>query len=138
VRTHHELGDHFSLDSRFVGGHTTGDAPSFKRFSIGGQGTLRGYQEKEFDGHEMAIFSLETALVPGGHWPAFVPFYDGGRTWGVAINPSGRWRNDAGAGLRWPARSNSFFVRVDAAYPFDLDPGQEKRFHFTYLVRIPF
>jgi hypothetical protein len=138
VRTHHELGPHLVLDSRLVGGTTSDDVPIFKKFFLGGQGTLRGYEGKQFDGRDMAILSVETSLVPGHNLPSFIPFYDGGRTWGLGTKPAGRWRNDVGAGLRWPARSTSFFLRVDAAYPIDRDPGQESKLHFEYYVRIPF
>jgi outer membrane protein insertion porin family len=138
LRTHHEFGGHFILDSRFIGGKTGDNVPLFKRFFLGGQGSLRGYDPKQFDGNNMAIFSLETSLVPGHHLPSLIPFYDGGRTWGPGVNPAGRWRSDVGAGLRWPARGNAFFVRVDGAYPLDRDPGQESKFKVTYLVRIPF
>ena len=65
VRTHHELGPRFVLDTRLVAGSTTGDPPSFKRFYLGGVGTLRGYEPKQFDGTEMALFTVETAFIPG-------------------------------------------------------------------------
>jgi len=138
LRTHHELGRRVLLDSRLVAGRTGGEPPLFKRFFLGGQGTLRGYEAKQFDGRDMALLTVETTLLPNHRLPALIPFYDGGRTWGAGAHPAESWRNDLGLGLRWPGRGTSFFVRVDGALPLDPDPGQERKLQFTFCIRIPF
>lgn len=138
LRTHHELGRRVLLDWRLIAGRTGGEPPLFKRFFLGGMGTLRGYDPKQFDGKDMALLAVETTLLPGHRLPALIPFYDGGRTWRAGAHPAGRWRNDLGLGLRWPARGTSFFVRVDGAVPLDPDPGQERKLEFTFRIRIPF
>ncbi len=138
VRTHHERGSHFILDTRFVGGVTEGTPPSFKRFYLGGAGTLRGYEVKQFDGEEMALFTVEPAYVLGHALPSIIPFYEGGRTWGEGTNPAERWRSSLGVSLRWPARGSAFFVRVDAVWPLDTVPGQPTGTQFYGRIGIPF
>jgi hypothetical protein len=138
VRTHHEKGPHFILDTRFVGGVTGGRPPSFKRFHLGGTGTLRGYDIRQFDGTEMAVYTVEASYVPGGPFPSVIPFYEGGRTWGEGVNPAERWRSALGVGLRWPARGTSFFLRLDAAWPLDAQPGQDEGVQFYWRIGIPF
>lgn len=138
VRTHHERGAHFILDTRLLGGVTGGTLPLFKRFYLGGLGTLRGYEPKQFDGTEMAVYTVEASYVPGHRLPAVIPFYEGGRTWGEGANPAGRWRDALGLSLRWPARGSAFFIRFDAAWPLDPDPGQEKDAQFFMRIGIPF
>jgi hypothetical protein len=139
VRTHHELGPRFILDTRLVGGATGGAPPSFKRFFLGGTGTLRGYEARQFDGTEMAIFTVEGSyLLPSRYLPSVIPIYEGGRTWGAGANPAEKWRSALGLGLRWPTRSTSFFVRFDAAWPLDTQPGQDKKAQFYLRIGIPF
>jgi hypothetical protein len=139
VRTHHELTPQFILDTRLIGGVTGGKPPSFKRFFLGGAGSLRGYDVKQFDGTDMAVFTLETSyLLPSRYLPSVIPFYEGGRTWGEGANPAEKWRSALGIGLRWPTRGTRFFVRFDAAWPLDTEPGQDKKAQFYYRIGIPF
>jgi outer membrane protein insertion porin family len=139
VRTHHELSPRLILDTRLVAGATGGRPPYFKRFFLGGAGTLRGYDAKQFDGTDMAVFTLETSyLLPSRYLPSVIPFYEGGRTWGEAANPAEKWRSALGLGLRWPTRGTSFFVRFDAAWPLDTQPGQDKKAQFYWRIGIPF
>ncbi len=139
VRTHHEPRPRFLLDTRLVAGSTTGTPPSFKRFYLGGVGTLRGYEPKQFDGTEMALYTAETAFIPGP-WlvPAIIAFYEGGRTWGEGVNPAAKWRSALGLSLRWPARETAFFVRGDAVWPLDPQTGQDKSPQFYARIGIPF
>ncbi len=139
VRTHHELGSRFILDTRLMGGTTGGSPPSFKRFFVGGTGTLRGYDTRQFDGTDMALFTLETSyLLPHRYLPSVIPFYEGGRTWGPGANPAERWRSALGVGLRFPTRGTSLFARVDAAWPLDPQPGQDAKAQFYLRIGIPF
>jgi hypothetical protein len=138
VRTHHQLGPHFILDTRLVGGVTGGTPPSFKRFYLGGNGTLRGYDIRQFDGTKMAVFTAEGSYVPGRFFPSVIPFYEGGRTFGAGQNPAERWRSALGASLRWPARATLFFVRLDAAWPLDTQPAQDGGVQFYWRIGIPF
>ena len=138
TRTHHQLGAHFILDTRFVGGVTGGAPPSFKRFYLGGTGSLRGYDIRQFDGTRLAVFTVEGSFVPGRFFPSVIPFYDGGRTFGEGLNPAERWRNALGVGARWPARGIAFFVRFDAAWPLDAQAGQDGGPQFYWRIGIPF
>ena len=138
TRTHHQLGAHFILDTRLVGGVTGGAPPSFKRFYLGGTGSLRGYDLRQFDGTGMAVFTVEGSFVPGRFFPAVIPFYDGGRTFGEGESPAERWRSALGIGLRWPARGTTFFLRFDAAWPLDAEPGQDGGAQFYWRIGIPF
>jgi Omp85 superfamily domain/Surface antigen variable number repeat len=138
VRTHHQVSAHFILDTRFVGGATGGTPPSFKRFYLGGTGTLRGYDIRQFDGTEMAVFTVEGSLVPGRFFPSVIPFYEGGRTFGEGENPAERWRSALGVGVRWPARGTLFFLRLDTAWPLDAQPGQDGGPQVYWRIGIPF
>ncbi len=138
ARTHHQMGAHFIFDTRFVGGTTGGTPPSFKRFYLGGTGTLRGYEIRQFDGTKMAVFTAEGSYVPGRFFPAVIPFYEGGRTFGEGQNPAERWRSALGVGARWPARGTLFFIRVDAAWPLDPQPGQDAGVQVYWRIGIPF
>src|SRR5262249_47789595 len=100
---------------------------------------LRGYDARQFDGTKMAVFTLEASyLLPHRYLPSVIPFYEGGRTWGAGANPAEKWRSALGVGLRLPTRGTSFFVRVDAAWPPDAQPGQDTKAQFYYRIGIPF
>jgi hypothetical protein len=135
VRFHRALSVHHVLDAVAYGGFTGGEPPLPKRFFLGGIGTLRGFEKKEFEGRHLALVAAEWAIRPGRFWPAVVPFYDGGVAWGAAPGSSG-WRNDAGLGLRWPADTD-VFARVDAAVPFDPEPAK-RTVKWNLRVQIPF
>ena len=47
------------------------------------------------------------------------------------------WKHDAGLGLRWP-QTSPIFARVDAAVPFNPDPGRARKTQWNLRVQIPF
>jgi hypothetical protein len=44
---------------RFRGGHSDDDLPLFRRYFIGGIGSLRGYEYKEFEGNRYLLFNAD-------------------------------------------------------------------------------
>jgi len=112
-RSRHPLTVRGALGARLLLGVAGGDVPVQKRFALGGLGTLRGYDEKEFDGEGFLLANLEWSLHTGRLLPALIPFADAGATW-RGFRTTGGVRADLGLGLRWPAAS-ALFVRLDAA-----------------------
>jgi len=118
-------------------GFTDGAPPLPKRFFLGGLGTLRGFDKKQFGGQNMTMTSLEWCWLPPRRFiPAAIPFYDGGALWGGDAPATG-WKHDAGLGLRWP-QTSSVFGRLDAAVPFNPDPGQARKVQWNLRLQIPF
>ena len=137
LRYHHDLSDHLALDAGFLLGLTSGEPPRPKRFALGGLNTLRGFERKQFEGEEMALTVFEATLFPGGLWPAFVAFWDGGTVWKNASADAG-WHSDLGLAMRWPPRSRKLFGRVDVAWPLDQTEGRDKGPQVNLRVGIPF
>jgi len=61
-------------------GFSSGEIPYSERYLVGGGTTLRGYEEDEFDGHEMFLTNLELR-IPFEKAFSFVVFYDMGMAW---------------------------------------------------------
>jgi hypothetical protein len=137
LRFHHPVGARFLFDAVAYSGFTTGDPPLPKRFFLGGAGTLRGYEKKQFTGQDMAQATAEWSWLPPSRFvPVVIPFYDGGVLWGGRSAGTG-WKSDVGLGLRWP-QATSIFARVDAAVPLDLPPGQARKVQWNVRVQFPF
>ena len=49
-----------------------------------------------------------------------------------------KWRSALGLSLRWPARETAFFLRGDAVWPLDRQPGQSQSTQFYARIGIPF
>ncbi|HEY6548072.1 MAG TPA: BamA/TamA family outer membrane protein [Vicinamibacteria bacterium] len=137
LRYHEDLSDHLALDGGFLLGLTSGLPPRPKRFALGGLNTLRGFERKQFQGDEMALAVLEATLFPGGAWPAFIGFWDGGTVWKNASADAG-WRHDLGLAVRWPPRSRKIFGRVDVAWPIDQTEGRDQGPQVNLRIGIPF
>jgi hypothetical protein len=125
---------HWVLGAVTVGTGSEG-LPEQRRFSLGGQGTLRGRESNEVQGERMVLASAEWHIEPNAPLPALILFYDGGTAWDRGL-PRATWRHDAGAGLAWPP-TESRFVRVDAAWPLNAVTGDRKP-RVTGYVRLPF
>ncbi|HEY3383114.1 MAG TPA: BamA/TamA family outer membrane protein [Vicinamibacterales bacterium] len=93
-----------SFGLHFQGGHLSGRAPLFERFSIGNATTLRGWDKFDvapLGGSRLAYGSLEYRYRP------FQVFYDFGSVWepsqGVDV------KHSVGVGLAW---KNGFFMSL--------------------------
>jgi hypothetical protein len=137
VRLHRPLFAGHLLDAVAYGGSGSGSPPLPKRFFLGGLGTLRGFDRKQFTGKNMALATLEWSWLPPSRFvPGVIPFYDGGALWGGGVKSAG-WKHDAGLGLRWPQASR-VFARVDAAVPFNPEPGQARKVLWNLRLQFPF
>jgi hypothetical protein len=89
-----------SLDTRVQVGFADKRLPAQRRFQLGGIGTLRGYDYKEFQGDGMLLVQVEYRFKRGDK--ALVPFVDAGCTWphNQSIKPEDL-RFDAGIALVW-------------------------------------
>jgi hemolysin activation/secretion protein len=132
-RSHHWVTARSTLRARLLLGIAGGEVPAQKRFFLGGLGTLRAYEEKEFDGEGMALANVEWAVRLARLLPLVIPFADAGATWDGSQTTDGL-RADLGLGLRWPP-SGPFFARVDGAVAVTRG-GSGPR--VTGLVQFPF
>jgi hypothetical protein len=137
VRLHRPVGTSQIFDGVAYLGISTGAPPLPKRFLLGGLGTLRGFERKQFTGENMAMTVAEWSWLPPTRFvPAVIPFYDGGVLWGGTAATTG-WKHDAGLGLRWPQTSR-IFGRLDAAVPFNPPAGQAHKVQWNLRLQIPF
>lgn len=134
LRRHHGISARQSLVARGLLGLSAGDLPPQKRFALGGPGTLRGYDLKEFIGERMALATVEWTFFPRSPFPRLVLFYDGGLTWGERGEGSG-FKNDLGFGAQW--RTSGSYLRVDVAFALEPSAGA-KRARVTGYLRAPF
>ncbi len=126
-----------ALDTVTYLGLSRGQPPLPKRFFLGGLGTLRGFDEKQFTGANFVLAVAEWSFVPPSRFaPVVIPFYDGGALWGGALAATG-WKHDAGLGLRFPQTSR-IFARVDAAIALDPEPGRARRARWNLRLQFPF
>jgi DUF4097 and DUF4098 domain-containing protein YvlB len=89
-----------SLDTRVKVGFADKGLPAQRRFQLGGIGTLRGYDYKEFQGDGMLLVQAEYRFKRGDK--ALIPFLDAGCTWrhNQTIKPEDV-RFDGGIALVW-------------------------------------
>ena len=66
--------------ARMKVGVSSGEMPYSERYFVGGSTTLRGYEDDEFDGHEMFLTNLELR-IPMEKAFSIVVFYDMGMAW---------------------------------------------------------
>jgi outer membrane protein insertion porin family len=66
--------------ARMKVGFSSGEIPYSERYFVGGSTTLRGYEDDEFDGHEMFLTNLELR-IPMEKAFSIVVFYDMGMAW---------------------------------------------------------
>ena len=68
------------LAMRVVGGFGDRDLPSFAKYEIGGLGTIRGYDYKEFEGDLSLVFNIEYRFPLAENFQGVV-FADWGNAW---------------------------------------------------------
>jgi hypothetical protein len=105
------LSPHQDVGVRAIGGWSGGTLPPQRRFSIGGIGSVHGYDFKESTGTSLALLNLEYALGWRGGLQ-LLGFYDAGRT---AADPG--WLR----GLGWGVGLGDF--RIDFGYRQDAVPS---------------
>ncbi|MCL4122705.1 UNVERIFIED_CONTAM: hypothetical protein GTU68_057590 [Idotea baltica] len=108
--------------------------PPSIRFFAGGDNSIRGYGYEEVSpkdsdgfltgGQFMATSSLEYQYRVVGNW-WLATFVDYGDAW--IETPD--WKMGAGLGIRWASPVGP--VRLDFAWGFDAEPGDEFKIHFT-------
>ncbi|MBR4401802.1 MAG: BamA/TamA family outer membrane protein [Synergistes sp.] len=117
--------------ARIVAGSSTGDVPYDEMYTVGGDTTLRGYDDDYYRGRNMVLGNFELR-IPMQKMFSLVLFYDVGRAW-----DSGKWRNGQeviygddgwgkapGIGVRLNTPIGN--LRLDYAH------GDESRFHFGF------
>jgi hypothetical protein len=148
VRKYLRIGSRHSLAVKLVAARSS--AANAQNFYIGGINSLRGYDDYEFHGRNLALASLEfrypfidhlviASPVPLTLWGLRgVMFLDTGAAWddsfrGVSNGPDGRHLDDIRAGYGFGVRMNLslFVVRVDWAWPTDLRTTGEPVTHFA-------
>ncbi|MFN0149925.1 MAG: BamA/TamA family outer membrane protein [bacterium] len=95
-------------------GEPLGAVPRERRYYLGGIGTLRGHEFKEFEGTRYALGNLEVSFVPASDF-ALTLFTDVGDAWDR--DPEAKLRADIGVG----AGSLDGAIRVDVARPVESD-----------------
>ena len=117
--------------TRLVAGASTGDVPYDEMYTLGGDNTLRGYDDDYYRGRKMVLGNFELR-IPMQKMFSLVLFYDVGRAW-----DSGKWRkgeevvygdSDWGSAPGIGVRLNTPIgnLRLDYAH------GDESRFHFGF------
>jgi len=98
---------------RAVGGFGDRELPSFAKYEIGGLGTVRGYDYKEFAGDSNLIFNVEYRFPLADNLQGVV-FADWGNAWGFGESISI-------ADLKF---GKGFGIRFDTAIgPISIDYG---------------
>lgn len=134
VRAARRMGAQRTLFGRLLVGRSGGDLPPQRRFSLGGEGTLRGRATKAYAGDQVALVTVEHAYEPL-LWPAVIAFYDGGRVSSDA--GSSGWKSDVGIGLAWPPGGRRL-ARVDVGFPLGGRQPGESRARVTGHILLPF
>jgi Tol biopolymer transport system component len=148
VRKYARLSARHTLALKLVGARSTGlDA---QNFYMGGVNSLRGYDDFEFHGHNLALASLElrypfidrleiASPIPLAIWGLRgVAFFDAGAAWdgdefrGVVRDPGGKLddiKASYGVGVRM--RLSFLVLRLDRAWQTDLHDTGSARTHFA-------
>jgi len=108
---------HTLLSMRGIFGTGSDDLPVERQFSLGGIGSVHGYEFKQETGTRMGLVNAEYALILGGRsrereTATIFAFYDVGRVGGVAT--SNRWLNGIGLGVGVAGVRVEFGFRANA------------------------
>ncbi|NLD06031.1 MAG: BamA/TamA family outer membrane protein [Synergistaceae bacterium] len=112
--------------SRIIVGSSSGDVPYEEMYTVGGDTTLRGYDDDRYHGEEILLGNFELR-VPMDKNFSLVAFYDIGRSWRKEGDDAS-FGSDMGS-------SPGFGVRVNTPLGnlrLDYATGDEGRFHFGF------
>ena len=120
-----------TLAARVIAGSSTGDVPYDEMYTVGGDTTLRGYDDDYYRGRNMVLGNFELR-IPMQKMFSFVVFYDIGRAWDSGKIRNGEdviygddgWGSAPGIGIRLNTPLGN--LRLDYA------DGDEGRFHFGF------
>jgi outer membrane protein insertion porin family len=112
--------------SRILAGSSSGDVPYEQMYTVGGDTTLRGYDDDRYHGEEMLLGNFELR-VPMDKNFTLVAFYDIGRAWRKE-GDTASFGSDMGSSPGFGVRINTPLgnLRLDYA------TGDEGRFHFGF------
>jgi outer membrane protein insertion porin family len=111
--------------ARIMIGSSTGDVPYEEMYTIGGDNTLRGYDDDRYHGEQMMLGNFELRIPVEKNF-SLVAFFDVGRAWRSSENVS--FGSDLGT-------SPGMGVRVITPLGnlrLDYATGDEGRFHFGF------
>jgi Tol biopolymer transport system component len=148
IRKYVRIGARHSLAVKLVGARSS--STNAQNFYMGGVNSLRGYDDFEFHGRNLAMASLEfrypfidhlqiASPIPLSLWGLRgVMFVDAGAVWddqfrGIVHSDGGRRLNDikASTGVGVRMQVSMFIVRVDWAWPTDLQTTGDVETHFA-------
>ena len=112
--------------ARIIAGSSSGDVPYEEMYTVGGDTTLRGYDDDRYHGEEMLLGNFELRIPMDKNF-SLVGFYDIGRAWRKNGDTAG-FGSDMGS-------SPGFGVRVNTPLGnlrLDYATGDEGRFHFGF------
>lgn len=112
--------------ARIIAGSSSGDVPYEQMYTVGGDTTLRGYDDDRYHGEDMLLGNFELR-VPMDKNFTLVAFYDIGRAWRQGTDDSS-FGSDMGSSPGFGVRINTPLgnLRLDYA------TGDEGRFHFGF------
>ncbi|MEG1823166.1 MAG: POTRA domain-containing protein [Cloacibacillus sp.] len=115
------------LAARVIVGSSTGDVPYDEMYTVGGDTTLRGYDDDYYRGQQMFLGNFELR-IPIEKMFSFVFFYDIGRAWRTNRDNEPGFFSDMGSAPGVGVRINTPMgnLRLDYA------SGEEGRFHFGF------
>lgn len=112
--------------ARIIIGSSSGDVPYEQMYTVGGDTTLRGYDDDRYHGEDMLLGNFELRIPVDKNF-TLVGFYDIGRAW--------RQGSDSSSFGRDMGSSPGFGVRVNTPLGnmrLDYATGDEGRFHFGF------
>ncbi len=112
--------------ARIIIGSSSGDVPYEQMYTVGGDTTLRGYDDDRYHGEDMLLGNFELRIPVDKNF-TLVGFYDIGRAWRQGSDSSS-FGSDMGS-------SPGFGVRVNTPLGnmrLDYATGDEGRFHFGF------
>jgi outer membrane protein insertion porin family len=111
--------------ARIIVGSSSGDVPYEQMYTVGGDTTLRGYDDDRYHGEDMLLGNFELRLPVDKNF-SLVGFYDIGRAWRKGEDAS--FGSDMGTSPGFGVRINTPLgnLRLDYA------TGDEGRFHFGF------
>ena len=112
--------------ARIIAGSSSGDVPYEQMYTVGGDTTLRGYDDDRYHGEDMLLGNFELRLPVDKNF-TLVGFYDVGRAWRKNSDNSS-FGSDMGSSPGFGVRINTPLgnLRLDYA------TGDEGRFHFGF------